>query len=63
MKKVRRRKDHMNIIVCADNDKFEIVHVPNSLAESFRQEFDLSCVPSKEDLFEFLLHHNSLRVK
>jgi len=63
LKKVRRRKEHMNIIVCNDNDSFEVVHIPNNLAPDYILEFDLSCVPSKDDVFDFLLKHNSLKVK
>ncbi len=31
MRKVRRRKNHMNIMVLNEEDQIEIVHVPNHL--------------------------------
>jgi hypothetical protein len=63
VKKPRRRKDHMNILVLNEENKFEVVHVPNRLADDYIYEFDLTLVHTKESVYDFLLHHNSLKVK
>lgn len=63
LKKVRRRKDHMNIIVLNEDNKFEVVHLPNHLADDYILEFDITIVHTKEAVYDFLLHHNSLKVK
>jgi|LauGreDrversion4_2_1035121.scaffolds.fasta_scaffold35907_4 ribosomal protein L32 len=62
-RKTRRRKDHMNIIVLNEENKFETVHVPNHLADDYIDEFDITIVHTKESVYDFLLHHNSLKVK
>ena len=40
MRKVRRRKNHMNIMVLNEENQIEIVHVPNHLGdEQFQFDF------------------------
>jgi ribosomal protein L32 len=62
-RKTRRRKDHMNIIVLNEENKFETVHVPNHLADDYISDFDITRVHTKENVYDFLLRHNSLKVK
>jgi len=63
MRKVRRRKNHMNIMVINEDNEIEIVHVPNHLSDEYIKSFNLMSVPTKDELFDFLLHHDSLKVK
>lgn len=63
MRKVRRRKNHMNIMVINEDNQIEIVHVPNHLSDEYIKLFNLMSVPTKNELFDFLLDHNSLKVK
>lgn len=63
IRKPKRRKDHMNILVLNEENKFENIHIPNRLADDYIYEFDITRVHTKENVYEFLLHHNSLKVK
>jgi hypothetical protein len=63
MRKVRRRKNHMNIMVLNEEDQIEIVHVPNHLADEYIKKYDLMTVQTKDEIYDFLLDHNSLKVK
>jgi hypothetical protein len=63
MRKVRRRKNHMNIMVINEDNQIDIVHVPNHLSDEFIKTFSLMEIPTKDDLFDFLLDHDSLKVK
>ena len=63
MKKKRRRKNHMNIMAIDENNKIEIVHVPNHLSDEYMKTFDLLKPPTKDELFDFLLEYDSLKVK
>jgi hypothetical protein len=62
-RKSRRRKKHMNILVLNEENKFEVTHVPNHLADDYISEFDITLVHTKESMYDFLLRHNSLKVK
>ena len=63
MRKVRRRKNHMNIMVLNEENKIEIVHVPNHLADEYIKKYDLMTIQTKDEIYDFLLDHNSLKVK
>ena len=63
MKKVRRRKNHMNIMVINDLDQIEIVHVPNHLSDEYIKKYNLMKVQTKDEIYDFLLHHNCLKIK
>ena len=63
MRKVRRRKNHMNIMVINEVNQIEIVHVPNHLSDEYIKTFDLMEIPTKDELYDFLLDHDSLKVK
>ena len=63
MRKVRRRKNHMNIMVLNEENQIEIVHVPNHLADEYIRKYDLMTIQTKDEIYDFLLDHNSLRVK
>lgn len=63
MRKVRRRKNHMNIMVLNEEDQIEIVHVPNHLADEYIRKYDLMTIQTKDEIYDFLLDHNSLKVK
>jgi len=53
----------MNIMVINENNQIDIVHVPNHLSDEFIKTFSLMEIPTKDDLFDFLLDHDSLKVK
>jgi hypothetical protein len=53
----------MNILVLNEENKFEVTHVPNHLSDDYIAEFDITIVHTKESVYDFLLHHNSLKVK
>ena len=53
----------MNIMAIDENNKIEIVHVPNHLSDEYIKTFNLMNIPTKDDLFDFLLEHDSLKVK
>ena len=53
----------MNILVLNEENKFENIHIPNRLADDYIYEFDITRVHKKENVYEFLLQHNSLKVK
>lgn len=63
MRKVRRRKNHMNIMVLNEENQIEIVHVPNHLADEYIRKYDLMTIQTKDEIYDFLLDHNSLKVK
>lgn len=63
MRKVRRRKNHMNIMVLNEENQIEIVHVPNHLADEYIKKYNLMTVQTKDEIYDFLLEHNSLKVK
>jgi hypothetical protein len=63
MRKVRRRKNHMNIMVLNEENQIEIVHVPNHLADEYIRKYDLMTIQTKDEIYDFLLEHNSLKVK
>jgi hypothetical protein len=63
MRKVRRRKNHMNIMVLNDENKIEIVHVPNHLSDDYIKKYDLMKVQTKDEIYDFLLYHNCLKIK
>jgi hypothetical protein len=63
MRKVRRRKNHMNIMVLNEENQIEIVHVPNHLADEYIKKYDLMTIQTKDEIYDFLLDHNSLKVK
>lgn len=63
MRKVRRRKNHMNIMVFNEDNQIEVVHVPNHLSDEYIKTFNLMNIPSKDELYDFLLDYNSLKVK
>lgn len=63
MRKVRRRKNHMNIMVLNEENQIEIVHVPNHLADEYIKKYNLMTVQTKDEIYDFLLDHNSLKVK
>jgi hypothetical protein len=63
MRKVRRRKNHMNIMVLNEENQIEIVHVPNHLADEYMRKYNLMTVQTKDEIYDFLLDHNSLKVK
>ena len=63
MRKVRRRKNHMNIMVLNEENQIEIVHVPNHLANEYIKKYDLMTIQTKDEIYDFLLDHNSLKVK
>jgi hypothetical protein len=63
MRKVRRRKNHMNIMVLNEESQIEIVHVPNHLADEYMRKYNLMTVQTKDEIYDFLLDHNSLKVK
>jgi hypothetical protein len=63
MRKVRRRKNHMNIMVLNEDNQIEIVHVPNHLADEYMRKYNLMTVQTKDEIYDFLLDHNSLKVK
>jgi hypothetical protein len=53
----------MNIMAIDENNKIEIVHVPNHLSDEYMKTFDLLKPPTKDELFDFLLEYDSLKVK
>ena len=63
MRKVRRRKNHMNIMVLNEENQIEIVHVPNHLADEYIRKYDLMTIQTKDEIYDFLLEHNSLKFK
>jgi len=63
MRKVRRRKNHMNIMVLNEENKIEIVHVPNHLADEYIKKYNLMTAQTKDEIHDFLIDHNSLKVK
>ena len=63
MRKVRSRKNHMNIMVINEVNQIEIVHVPNHLSDEYIKTFNLMEIPTKDELYDFLLDYNSLKVK
>ena len=63
MRKVRRRKNHMNIMVLNEENQIEIVHVPNHLADEYIKKYNLMTIQTKDEIYDFLLDHNSLKVK
>lgn len=63
MRKVRRRKNHMNIMVLNEENQIEIVHVPNHLADEYIKKYNLMTIQTKDEIYDFLLEHNSLKVK
>lgn len=63
MRKVRRRKNHMNIMVLNEENQIEIVHVPNHLADEYIRKYNLMTIQTKDEIYDFLLEHNSLKVK
>jgi hypothetical protein len=63
MRKVRRRKNHMNIMVLNEENQIEIVHVPNHLADEYIKKYNLMAIQTKDEIYDFLLDHNSLKVK
>jgi adenylate cyclase len=63
MRKVRRRKNHMNIMVLNEENQIEIVHVPNHLADEYIRKYNLMTIQTKDEIYDFLLDHNSLKVK
>ena len=63
MRKVRRRKNHMNIMVLNEENQIEIVHVPNHLSDEYIRKYDLMTIQTKDEIYDFLLDHNSLKVK
>ena len=63
MRKVRRRKNHMNIMVLNEENQIEIVHVPNHLADKYIKKYNLMTVQTKDEIYDFLLDHKSLKVK
>ena len=63
MRKVIRRKNHMNIMVLNEENQIEIVHVPNHLVDEYMRKYNLMTVQTKDEIYDFLLDHNSLKVK
>ena len=63
MRKVRRRKNHMNIMVLNEENQIEIVHVPNHLADEYIRKYNLMTIQTKDEIYDFLLDHNSLIIK
>ena len=63
MRKVRRRKNHMNIMVLNEQNEIEIVHVPNHLGDEYIKRYNLMKIQTKDEIYDFLLDHNSLKVK
>ena len=41
MRKIRRRKNHMNIMVLNEQNEIEIVHVPNHLGDEYIKRYNL----------------------
>lgn len=62
-KKIRRRKNHMNIMVINEQNEIEIVHVPNHLSDDYIKRYNLMVVQTKNEIYDFLLDHNCLKVK
>jgi hypothetical protein len=63
MRKVRRRKNHMNIMVLNEENQIEIVHVPNHVGDEYMRKYNLMTIQTKDEIYDFLLDHNSLKVK
>ena len=63
MRKVRRRKNHMNIMVLNEENQIEIVRVPNHLGDEYMRKYDLMTNQTKDEIYDFLLDHNSLIIK
>ena len=63
MRKIRRRKNHMNIMVLNEQNEIEIVHVPNHLGDEYMKRYNLMKIQTKDEIYDFLLDHNSLKVK
>jgi hypothetical protein len=63
MRKIRRRKNHMNIMVLNEQNEIEIVHVPNHLGDEYIKRYNLMKIQTKDEIYDFLLDHNSLKVK
>ena len=53
----------MNIMVINEVNQIEIVHVPNHLSDEYIKTFNLMEIPTKDELYDFLLDHDSLKVK
>lgn len=53
----------MNIMVLNEENKIEIVHVPNHLGDEYMRKYDLMTIQTKDEIYDFLLDHNSLKVK
>ena len=63
MRKIRRRKNHMNIMVLNEQNEIEIVHVPNHLGDEYIKRYNLMKIQTKDEIYDFLLDYNSLKVK
>ena len=63
MRKIRRRRNHMNIMVLNEQNEIEIVHVPNHLSDEYIKRYNLMTIQTKDEIYDFLLDHNSLKVK
>ena len=53
----------MNIMVINEQNKIEIVHVPNHLSDDYIKRYNLMVVQTKDEIYDFLLDHNCLKVK
>lgn len=53
----------MNIMVINDLDQIEIVHVPNHLSDEYIKKYNLMKVQTKDEIYDFLLYHNCLKIK
>jgi len=50
-------------MVINEEKQIEIVHVPNHLSDEYIKTFNLMTIPTKDELYDFLLDYNSLKVK
>lgn len=50
-------------MVINDSDQIEIVHVPNHLSDEYIKKYNLMKVQTKDEIYDFLLHHNCLKIK
>ena len=50
-------------MVLNEENQIEIVHVPNHLADEYIKKYNLMAIQTKDEIYDFLLDHNSLKVK
>ena len=50
-------------MVLNEQNEIDIVQVPNHLGDEYIKRYNLMKIHTKDEIYEFLLDHNSLKVK